>query len=182
MWNEILNNGGILALAGVVVGFLLSEISGAYKKHREREDSKEALLDEVRFNHEQTINKIDILNQAIAALKQNRFLSTKCAKYSTTEFESLYHVALPKLTRLQKDNLRHLNSFYITIDKLLDCFDESFKNDIDNASNRQNTLESVYEAAIIQLENIKESLSASLKLSSHLVEGNPLPIFNSERA
>ncbi|WP_456426974.1 hypothetical protein [Rhodocaloribacter sp.] len=182
MWNEILNNGGILALAGVVIGFLLSEISGAYKKHREREDSKVALLDEVRFNHEQTINKIDILNQAIDALKKERFLSTKCAKYSTTEFESLYPLALPKLTRLQRDNLRHLNSFYITIDKLLDSFDESFKNDIDNAEIRRNTIESVYQAAIIQLENIKNSLSASLELSSRLLEGNPLPIFNSEKA
>ena len=94
MWNEILNNGGILALAGVVVGFLFSEIAGAYKKHKERKDSKDSLFDEVRFNHEQTINKIDILNQAISALKQERFLSTKCAKYSTIEFEKLYHVAL----------------------------------------------------------------------------------------
>ncbi len=47
MWNEILNNGGILALAGVVIGFLLSEISGAYKRRAERIDSKNALLDEV---------------------------------------------------------------------------------------------------------------------------------------
>ena len=93
MLNEILNNGGILALAGVVVGFLLSEIAGAYKKHKERKDSKASLIDEVRFNHEQAINKIDILNQAISALEQARFLSTKCAKYSTIEFEHLYHVA-----------------------------------------------------------------------------------------
>ncbi len=182
MWNEILNNGGILALAGVVIGFLLSEISGAYKKRSERIDSKNALLDEVRFNHEQTKNKIDILNQAILALKKEHFLSTKCAKYSTTEFEKLYHIALPKLSKLEKDNLRHLNSFYTTIDKLLDDFDASFKNDLDNATNRHNTLESVYEAAIIQLENIKESLSMSLNLSSRLLQGNPLPIFNDEMA
>jgi len=182
MWNEILNNRGVLALAGVVVGFLLSEISSAYKNHKEREDAKDALLDEVRFNHEQTINKIDILNQAITALKKQRFLSTKCAKYSTAEFEALYHVALPKLTKLQKDNLRHLNSFYTIIDKLLDGFDESFKNDIDNTKNRQNTLESVYEAAVIQLDDIKDSLSASLDLSSNLLSGNPLPVFRNEKA
>ncbi len=75
-----------------------------------------------------------------------------------------------------------MNSFYTTIDKLLDVFDESFKNDLDNAANRHNTLESVYEAAIIQLENIKESLSMSLNLSSHLLQGNPLPIFADEKA
>jgi hypothetical protein len=182
MCSEILNNDGVIALAGVVVGFLLSEGSSAYKKRKEREDSKDALFDEVRFNHEQTINKIDILNQAIDALKQERFLSIKCANYSTTEFESLYHVALPKLNQLEKDNLRHLNSFYITIDKLLDGFDESFKNDLDNASNRQNTLESVYGAAIIQLDNIKQSLSRSLELSSRLLESNPLEIFGNAKA
>jgi len=182
MWNEIKDSGGIFALAGVVLGFLLSEIAGAYKKHKERKDSKDSLFDEVRFNREQTIDKINILNQAISALKRERFLSIKCAKYSIIEFENLYHVALPKLTTIQKDNLRHLNSFYLAIDKLLDGFDESFKNDIDNAQNRQNTIESVFEAAVIQLDDIKESLSVSLNLSSNLLKGNPLPIFSKEKA
>jgi hypothetical protein len=180
MWNEIINNGGILALVGVIIGFLLSEFSGAYKKHKERKDSKASLLDEVRFNLEQTKNKIDILNQAISALKRERFLSTKCAKYSTTEFENLYHTALPKLNALEKDNLRHLNSFYLIIDKLLDEFDESLKNDIDNAEARQNTLESVYKTAIIHLESVRDSLSVSLDLSTNFLKGNPLPIFITE--
>ncbi len=181
MCNEI-NNGWVSALAGVVVGFILSEVAGVYKKHKERKDSKNSLFDEVRFNHEQTKDKIEILNQAISALKQERLLSTKCAKYSTIEFENLYHVALPKLTILQKDNLRHLNSFYLTINKLLGIFDDSFKNDIDNAQSRQNTLKSVYEAAIIQLEDIKESLSKSLNLSSNFLKGNPIPIFSNKKA
>ena len=54
MWCEIINNGGILALVGVIVGFLLSEISGIYKKHNERKDAKNSLYDEIRFNQEQT--------------------------------------------------------------------------------------------------------------------------------
>lgn len=178
MWDKTMNNRGILALAGVVIGFLLSEIAGAYKKYREREDCKNSLLDETRFNHEQTKNKIDILEQAIDALNEKRVLSTKCAKYSTIEFENLYHIAMPKLSILEKDNLRHLNSFYLTIDKLLDRFDESFKNDIDNAQTRKNSIESVYVAANIQLENIRNSLSKSLELSSNLINKTPLPIFN----
>jgi len=182
MWKEIINNGGILALAGVVVGFLLSEAAGAYKKHKERIDCKNSLLDETRFNHEQTKNKIQILNDVIGALNKERFLSTKCANYSTVEFENLYHISIPKLSVLEKDNLRHLNGFYLTIDKLLDGFDESFKNDIDNAKNRQNTIESVYTAAIIQIENIKESLVMSLELSSALLKNKPLPIFNNKKA
>lgn len=182
MWNEIINNGGILALAGVVIGFLLSEVSGAYKKHKERKDCKRSLLDEVRFNYEQTKNKVDIRNDAISALKEEKFLSTKCAKYSTTEFENLYHIAIPKLSILERDNLRHLNSFYLTIDKLLDGFDESFKNDIDNTQTRENTMESVYVASIIQLENIKDSLSKRLRLSSNLLNNEPLPIFNGVKA
>jgi len=94
MWEKILNNSGILALIGVFVGFLLSEVTNIFRRHKERKDSKSSLLDEVRFNHEQTKNKIDILDQAIAALEKQRFLSTKCAKYSTYEFEHLYHIAL----------------------------------------------------------------------------------------
>jgi len=182
MLDEIVKNRGILALAGVIIGFLLSEISGAYKKNKERKDCKKSLLDEVRFNHEQTRNKIAILNDAIGALQKEKFLSTKCAKYSTIGFENLYHIAMPKLSTLEKDNLRHLNSFYITIDKLLDGFDEAFKNDIDNAKTRENTIESVYVAAIIQLENIRDSLSVSLGLSSNLLKQKPLPIFDEAKA
>lgn len=182
MWDKIINNGGILALAGVVIGFLLSEIAGTYKKHKERKDCRNSLLDEARFNYEQTKDKIEILNQAIDVLKKERFLSTKCAKYSTIEFENLYHIAMPKLSILEKDNLRHLNSFYLTVDKLLDGFDESFKNDIDNAQTRKNTIESVYVAAVILLENIRDSLSRSLELSSNLLNNNPSPIFNRVKA
>jgi len=182
MWCEILNNGGILALFGVFVGFLLSEFSGTYKREKERKDAKSSLYDEVRFNHEQTKKKIDILNQAISALNNESFLSTKCTKYSTTEFEGLYHIAIPKLSNLERDNLRHLNSFYLAIDKLLDGFDQSFKNDLDNTESRQNTLDAVYKAGIIQLDNIRESLKISLSLSSSYLKGKPLPIFNTEKA
>jgi hypothetical protein len=180
MCSEILSNKGIIAIGGVVVGFLLSELSNAYKKSKERKDSKEAIFDEVRFNQEQTKNKIDILKQSIEALKQKRFLSIKCVKYSTTEYDNLYHIALPKLSLDQRDNLRHLHGFFIAIDKLLDSFEESFKSDIDNASNRDNTLESVYDAAITQLSEIKQSLSENMELSVHLLEGNPLQIFKNE--
>ena len=181
MWCEIINNGGLLAILGVVVGFLLSEVSSIVKKHIERKDAKNTLLDEVRFNHKQTEHKIDILNQAIFALRSKKFLSTKCAKYSTTEFEKLYHIAIQKLSNLERDNLRHLNSLYLAIDNLLNGFDESFKNDLDNIEVRENTLDSIYESEIIQLDNIRESLKISLTLSSGYLKGKPLPIFNEEQ-
>jgi hypothetical protein len=178
MWNEILNNGGTLALIGVVVGFLLSEVSSTYKRCKDRSSAKIGLLDEVCFNYKQTKNKIDILAHAVTALSDKKFLSTKCTKYSTLEFEHLYHIALPKLNQLEKDNYRHLNGFYLTIDRLLDGFDESFKGDLDNMEARSTNLDTVYKAGIVQLENIKSALELSLGLSSNLLGGNPLEIFN----
>ena len=78
-------------------------------------------------------------------------------------------------------HFRHLNSFYLASDELLDRFDESFKNDIDNSQTRENTIESVYVASVIQLENIRDSLLTSLKLSSGLLENKPLPIFGESK-
>ncbi|WP_166371415.1 hypothetical protein [Psychromonas sp. SA13A] len=179
MWREIINNGGILTLIGVVVGFLLSEVTGVYKKHTERKDAKNSLHDEIRFNYEQTKNKIDILNQVVSALKNKTFLSTKCGKYSTTEFENLYHIAIPKLSIIERDNLRHLNSFYLAIDNLLDSFDETFKSNLEGAEARENTFESVYKESVIQLEDIRDSLQESLALSSDYLNGKPVSIFNS---
>ena len=64
----------------------------------------------------------------------------------------------------------------------MDGFDESFKNDIDNAQIRQNTLESVYKAAATQLKDVRESLEKSLEISSNLLKGEPLSIFKLKRA
>lgn len=165
------------ALFGVVVGFVLSEFSNLYKKYKEENNCIEAIYDEARFNYNRTKDKIDILNKAILALIDREFLPTKCAKYSTQEFENMYHVAINRLSTVEKDNFRHLNGFYLTIDAILDGFEDSFKADIDNASIRNNSLESVYDAAIIQLEDIKQSLLNSLILSSRLLDKKPMQIF-----
>jgi len=74
MLREVLNNSGILAFIGIFVVLLLSEPSTIYKKHKEQKDGTSFILDEVRFNHEQTKNKIDILRQAICPLFSFRTL------------------------------------------------------------------------------------------------------------
>ena len=66
MCNEIINSAWVPALAGVVVGFILSEVAGVYKKNKERKDSKNSLFDEVRFNHEQTKNKVHPIKAYLA--------------------------------------------------------------------------------------------------------------------
>lgn len=168
MWATIL---------GVIIGFGLAELSAIIKKHNERKDCKNALIDEVRFNHEQTKNKISILDQTIHALNQKKFLSTQCATYSTMEFDNLYHIAIPVLHQLEKDNFRHLNSFYKKIDSILGAFDQEFKNDIDNIEIRQNNIDSIYESAAVKLGDIRDSLVKNLELTDSLLNGTPKHIF-----
>lgn len=174
----ILNHNGTWTIAGIVVGYFLAELSFIIKKCREQKECRNALIDEIRFNHEQTKNKISILEQSIEALKQEKFLSTQCTSYSTIEFDNLYHIALPMLKSLEKDNLRHFNCFYKKIDYILESFDHEFKNDIDNCKNRQNTMESVYDSAIVRLDDIRKSLISSLVLTDAFLKGSPKPIFN----
>jgi len=168
MWATIL---------GVIIGFGLAELSAIIKKHNERKDCKNALIDEVRFNQEQTKNKISILDQTIHDLKQKKLISTQCATYSTIEFDNLYHIAIPVLHPLEKDNFRHLNSFYKKIDSILGAFDQEFKNDIDNFEMRQNTIDSIYESAAVKLGDIRDSLTMNLELTKSLLNGTPNPIF-----
>ena len=168
MWATIL---------GVIIGLGLAELSAIIKKHNERKDCKNALIDEVRFNQEQTKNKISILNQTIDALNQKKFLSTQCTTYSTIEYDNLYHIAIPVLNLLEKDNFRHLNSFYKKIDSILGAYDQAFKNDIDSFEIRQNTIESTYESAAAKLEDIRDSLARNLELADSLLDGTPKPIF-----
>jgi len=174
----ILNQSGFWTIIGIVIGFLLAEISAKIKKFKEQKECKNALIDEIKFNHEQTKNKISILDQSIVSLKNGKFLSTQCASYSTIEFDNLYHRAIPKLKSLGKDNLRHFNSFYKKIDFILSTFDQEFKNDIDNGETRNTPMDSVYGVAVIRLEDIRDSLKASLDLTKALLQGSPKPIFN----
>lgn len=177
----ILNQSGLWTIIGIVIGFFLAEVSTKIKKCKEQKECKNALIDEIKFNHEQTKNKILILDQTIASLKDGQFLSTQCASYSTIEFDNLYHKAIPNLKSLEKDNLRHFNSFYKKIDFILCTFDQEFKNDIDNCENRNTPMDSIYGVAIIRLEDIRNSLNASLDLTNALIEGSPRPIFNKEK-
>jgi len=179
MWTEIVDHKGTWTILGVIIGFSLAELTAIIKKRVERNDCKNALLDEVRFNQEQTKNKISILDQAIKTFKQKKFLSTQCAKYSTIEFDNLYHIAIPVLRPLEKDNFRHLNSFYKKIDSILGAFDQEFKSDIDNCKTRQNTTDSIYDSAVAKLKDIRDSLALNLDLTGGLLSGCPKPIFKS---
>ena len=181
MLEEIINSNTFNALAGVVVGFFLSFISDFCSRKREQTGAREALFDEVRFNSEHSKNKIKILDQAIAALEEKKFLSTKSVHYSTSEFTGLYQKALPKLSNLERDNFRHLNSLHTTIDRFLYSFDESLKDDLNNAVTRKNTFESVYQGAAIQLTDIKKALKDSIFLSERLLSGSPVTIFQDQR-
>ena len=177
MWTEMLNHNGTWTILGIVIGFGLAELSAIIKKCKERKDCKNALIDEVRFNQEQTKNKISILDQIINTLQKGQFLSTQCATYSTIEFDNLYHIAIPVLSTLEKDNFRHLNSFYKKIDSILGSFDQEFKSDIDNCETRQNTMDSIYKSAAVKLKDIRDSLASNLELTNELLNGSPKPIF-----
>ena len=177
MVKEILDHNGTWTVIGLLLGFLLSEGSAFIREKVKVNRCVKSLRDEVRFNHHQTINKIDILGQVIEALKTQQFLSTQCASYSTIDFDINYAIATGALSKLEKDNLRHFNGFYKKIDQILSEFDAVFKSDIDNYETRKNTLDSVYQASVIQLENVSFSLEQSLKLSESFINGSPKEIF-----
>jgi len=64
---EIFNQSGTWTIIGVIIGFLLVEISAKIKQCEEQKEYKKALIEEVKFNHEQTKDKISTLDQSIAA-------------------------------------------------------------------------------------------------------------------
>ncbi|RZB30417.1 MAG: hypothetical protein SRB1_02697 [Desulfobacteraceae bacterium Eth-SRB1] len=116
MCTEILNHNGTWTILGIVIGFGFAELSAIIKKCKERKDCKNALIDEVRFNQEQTKNKISILDQIINTLQKGQFLSTQCATYSTIEFDNLYHTELSDrqvYKKIKKLSYRYFRIFSI---------------------------------------------------------------------
>ncbi|ASI90801.1 hypothetical protein [Vibrio mediterranei] len=175
---SMLDHRGTWTLLGLLMGFSLNTYWSYRKELKNQESAKLVLLDELRFNSRQSEDKIEILKEVIDALKVRRFLSPKCPAFSTIEFKSQFCVALPKLTTIEKDNLRHLHNYYVQVDELLSKFEANFKEDIDNADKRDMTAESIYSSNVILLENIENSLQNNLKLAKSTLDGNPIDVFN----
>ncbi|TFH89009.1 hypothetical protein [Vibrio ouci] len=175
---SMLDHRGTWTLLGLLMGFFLNTYWNYRKDLKKQDTAKQVLLDELRFNSRQSEDKIEILKEVIHALKMNRFLSPKCPSFSTIEFKSQFCIALPKLTTIEKDNLRHLHNYYVQVDELLSEFEANFKADFDNLDKRNTTVESIYSSNVILLENIEESLQNNLKLAQSTLEGNPIDIFN----
>ena len=179
--SNIIDKSALHAFVGVILGFAGSEVTQFFKRYREGRTAKEALFDEARFNCEQSKDKIDIITQAIAALEHKRFLPIKCGKFSTIDFENMYHLAIYKLKTKERDNFRHLYSFYKAMDEIIDNFEELFKNDIDNVVARNMTLDKVYQANVTRLKDAKEALTTNLELSKELIMGSPRSIYTQEK-
>ncbi len=82
---------------------------------------------------------------------------------------------------MEKENLMHFNCFFKKIDSILGTFDQEFLNNIDSHEKRKMSIDSIYQNAIIQLQDIRDSLKGNLDLTNALSEGSPKPIFNKKK-
>ena len=113
---------GITALLGVIVGFLLNETSKIFREKRLSKKLKKALEDELNTNLHQLDRKIDIANQIIDALNQEKFLPGMSVPFASTVYDHHFPSILKDLNSIQKDNVRHIYSNLSVLDAILFSF------------------------------------------------------------
>lgn len=75
--NSFIVNPSFWAIIGVIIGFLLNEISHVIKDFLKKRTVKKVIIEELDSIKYQIDQKIDILNQAITALKNGDYLATE---------------------------------------------------------------------------------------------------------
>ena len=159
-------------LLGVIVGFVLNEVSQLIKKRRLTKQLKEALVDELDTNLYQLDQKIDIANKMKNAINQGNFLSGISVPFASSVYTHHFPSILKDLTSIQRDNIRHIYSNLRVLDKITLSLERSYKEDVQGG-----VLSDINAAYLGKIEDILKNYNVLKHLIISYLEGIPKDIY-----
>ena len=162
----------VVALFGVIVGFVLNEMSKFFKDKSLSKKLKEALEDEMNANFYQLDQKIDIANQMKNALNQNSFLPGISVPFASSVFDHHFPSILKDLSPIQRDNIRHIYSNLRLLDKIIISLEKSYKEDF-----QEGALADTNAAYIGKIDDVLNNYKALKDLITSYLDGSPNNIY-----
>ncbi len=159
-------------LLGVIVGFVLNEVSQLIKKRLLTKQLKKALVDELESNLYQLDQKIDIANQMINAINQGKFLPGISVAFASSVYFHHFPSILTDFNSIQRDNIRHIYSSLIVLDEITSSLEKSYKEDIQTS-----VLADITTAYSHKVEDIIYSYNILKILITSYLKGNPVDIY-----
>ena len=109
----------LVGIIGVVVGFLLNEVSKLVKDKLFSNKIKKVLEDELNTNLYQLDQKIDIANKMKESLNEDKFLSGISVPFASSIYDYHFASIIKDLNPIQRDNVRHIYSNLKVLDDIL---------------------------------------------------------------
>ena len=161
-----------IALIGVALGFLLGEGSRYARYRWEISRNKKIVRAELETVLSQIPQKRDILQQAIAHLKQKRFMPTLSVRSVTTGYYSVLEALYPHLKLVERNCLHVVFERLRVADEQMDGFEESFIRAL-----KDKVIEDPWLTYAGRLEELLESYAVIEQLARSCLAKNPIDVF-----
>lgn len=162
-----------IALAGVVVGFLLGEGSRYARYRWEIWRNKKIVWTELQTILSQLPQKRDILRQAIAHLKQQRFMPTLSVHSVVTGYHSVLDDLYPHLSLVERNCLHVLYERLRVADEQMEGFEESFINAV-----KDKIIDDPWSAYTGRLEELLQSFDVVEHLARAYIAKKTIDVFS----
>lgn len=156
----------LVALLGVVVGFLLNEIASLIRKKVTSAAYKKALLDELRSNLHQLTDKKDIMEYVLLVLAKNGMVGAESVPFSDVAYVNYFPELITEFTSLERDNIRHIYGTLKTLDSITTALESGFKSDlvsgafkdvVDAYSGKVDDVVRMYDTVALLIEGVLEN-------------------------
>lgn len=164
-----------IALAGVVVGFLLGEGSRYLRYRWEICRNNKIVRTELQTILSQMPQKRDILRQAIAHLKQQRFMPTLSVRSVVTGYYSVLDDLYPHLSLVERNCLHVIYERLRVADEQMDGFEESFVRAV-----KDKIIDDPWSAYAGRLEELLASFDVVEDLARAYIARKPIDVFVQE--
>ena len=117
----------VIGLIGVVVGFVLHQLTELLKARRFVRTLQEVLEDELNTNLFQLEQKMALVHHMHEVLGEEPWLPDTSIPFASTVFDQHFAALLPALSHLQRDNLRHIYAHCKRLDARLLAFEQAYQ-------------------------------------------------------
>ena len=171
--NSILENSSFWAIVGVLIGFSLNEISRVIRDVLKKRNVRKVIIEELNSIKYQIDQKIDILNQAIAALKNGDYLSTESVPIISIGYDGNINDIYVELDIKQRNCLHVIYSRLKLAEDIMRKFEVSF---LDNVRNK--TIKNPFAMSIDRMEELIESYNVVKDLIDSYKSNKPIDVFH----
>ena len=161
-----------IALAGVVLGFLLGE-GARYARYRwEIRRNKRIIRTELQTILSQVPQKRDILRQALAKLKEKRFLPPLSVRAVTTGYYSVLDDLYPHLSLIERNCLHVIYERLRVTDEQMDGLEQTFISAV-----KDKIINDPWSAYAGRLQELNDSCTLVEDLARKYIAGTPVDVF-----